>query len=81
MTHYALLGGGRLARHLRHYLSLLSLPVSGWAREPKSALNTHGIDDAGARLRATIEPASHVLLLVPDAAIPDVITRYPFLQE
>jgi len=81
MTHYALLGGGRLARHIRHYLSLLNLPVSGWARDPKSALNTHGIDDARARLRATIEPASHVLLLVPDAAIPDVIRRYPFLQQ
>ena len=81
MSHYALLGGGRLARHMRHYLSLLNLPVSGWARDPKSALNTHGIDDARARLRATIEPASHVLLLVSDAAIPEVIRRYPFLQE
>jgi predicted short-subunit dehydrogenase-like oxidoreductase (DUF2520 family) len=81
MPHYALLGGGRLARHIHHYFTLLNLPVSGWARDPKSALNTHGIDDARARLHATIEPASHVLLLVPDAAIPDVIRRYPFLQE
>jgi len=81
MSHYALLGGGRLARHMRHYLSQLNLPVSGWARDPKAALNTHGIDDARARLRATIEPASHVLLLVSDAAIPDVIRRYPFLQD
>jgi predicted short-subunit dehydrogenase-like oxidoreductase (DUF2520 family) len=81
MTHYALLGGGRLARHMRHYFSLLNLPVSGWARDPKSALNSHAIDDARARLRATIEPASHVLLLVSDAAIPEVVRRYPFLQE
>jgi predicted short-subunit dehydrogenase-like oxidoreductase (DUF2520 family) len=81
MPHYALLGGGRVARHMRHYLSLLNLPVSGWARDRKSALNTHAIDDTRARLRATIEPASHVLLLVSDAAIPEVVRRYPFLHE
>jgi len=81
MPHYALLGGGRLARHMRHYLSLLNMPASGWARDPKSALNSHVGEDAGARLRVTIEPASHVLLLVSDAAIPEVIRRYPFLHE
>lgn len=81
MRHYALLGGGRLARHMHHYLSLLNLPVSGWARDRKSALNSRAIDDPRTRLRATIEPASHVLLLVSDAAIPEVIRRYPFLHE
>jgi len=81
MPHYALLGGGRLARHMQHYLSLLNLPVSGWARDRKSALNSHAIDDAETRLRKTIEPASHVLLLVSDAAIPEVIRRYPFLHD
>jgi len=81
MPHYALLGSGRLARHMHHYLSLLKLPVSGWARDRKSALNSHAIDDTGTRLRATIEPASHVLLLVSDAAIPEVIRRYPFLHD
>lgn len=80
MPHYALLGGGRLARHMHHYLSLLKLPVSGWARDRKSALNSHAIDDTGKRLRATIEPASHVLLLVSDAAIAEVVRRYPFLR-
>ena len=80
MLHYALLGGGRLARHMRHYLSLLHLPVSGWARDPKSALNSHAIDDARTRLRTTIERASHVLVLVSDAAIPEVIRSYPFLR-
>ena len=81
MTHYALLGGGRLARHMHHYLSLLNLPASGWARDAKSASNTHAIEDASARLRATVEPASHVLLLVSDAAIPQLVARYPWLQE
>ncbi|MGB5131033.1 MAG: DUF2520 domain-containing protein [Steroidobacteraceae bacterium] len=81
MTHYALLGGGRLARHMHHYLSLLNLPVSGWARDPRSALNSHAIDDPRMRLHATVEPASHVLLLVSDAAIPEVVSHYPFLKE
>jgi 2-dehydropantoate 2-reductase len=80
MPHYALLGGGRLARHLQHYLSLLNLPVSGWARDSKSALNSHAIEDPRKRLRATIEPASHVLLLISDSAIPEVVGRYPFLR-
>jgi predicted short-subunit dehydrogenase-like oxidoreductase (DUF2520 family) len=81
MPHFALLGGGRLARHLRHYFSLLDLPVSGWARDRTSALNTHSIDDPSMRLRATVEPASHVLLLVSDAAILEVVRQYPFLRE
>ena len=81
MPHYALLGGGRLARHMRRYLSLLNLPVSGWARDPKSALNSLAIDDPQMRLLATIEPATHVLLLVSDAAIADVVRHYPFLRE
>jgi predicted short-subunit dehydrogenase-like oxidoreductase (DUF2520 family) len=81
MPHYALLGGGRLARHMHHYLGLLNLPVSRWARDPGSAWNTHSIDDARTRLHATIKPASHVLLLVSDAAIPEVVRHYPFLHE
>ena len=81
MTHYAIIGGGRLARHMRHYFSLLNLPVSCWTRDRTSPANTHSIADAGDRLRATIQPASHVLLLVSDMAITEVLKRYPFLHE
>ena len=81
MTHYAVLGGGRLAGHFRHYLSLLDLPVSAWARRPAPSLNTHRVGDAATRLRATVEPATHVLLLVSDAAIAGLLKRYPFLQS
>ena len=80
MPHYALLGGGRLARHLHHYFSLLNLPVSGWARDGTSRLNTHAIEDPVARLRTTVESASHVLLLVSDAAIPQLLARYPWVH-
>jgi len=79
--HYALLGDGRLARHLRRYLDLLDLPHSGWARNPESPANTHTDADAETRLRKTVAPASHVLLLVSDDAIANVVRRYPFLHD
>ena len=81
MTHYAIIGGGRLARHMRHYFTLLNLPVSCWTRDRNSPTNTYSMADANERLRATIEPASHALLLVSDAAITELLKRYPFLHE
>ena len=81
MTHYAILGGGRLARHMRHYLSLLHLPCSTWARDAAPHLNSHSAGSPAERLRATVRPASHVLLLVADGAIAGLLKRYPFLHE
>ena len=79
--HYALLGGGRLARHLRHYLHLEGLAASGWARDPRSDLNTHQDPDPERRLRATVADATHVLLLVADDAIAALLRQYPFLHQ
>lgn len=79
--HYALLGGGRLARHLRHYLHLEGLAVSGWARDPRSDLNTHDDPDPECRLRATLDGATQVLLLVADDAIAPLLRDYPFLHQ
>jgi predicted short-subunit dehydrogenase-like oxidoreductase (DUF2520 family) len=81
MTHYAILGGGRLARHMRHYLTLLGLPVSAWSRDGSQDVNTHNAPNARVRLEATVQPASHVLLLVSDGAIADLVSRYPFLHQ
>jgi 2-dehydropantoate 2-reductase len=81
MTHYAILGGGRLARHMSHYLTLSGLPVSIWSRNGLAETNTHNIRNARARLQATVRSASHVLLLVADGAIADLISRYPFLHQ
>lgn len=78
--HYAILGGGRLARHMRHYLQLLDLPCSVWARQPDPQLNTHLIVDTTQRLHATVQDASHVLLLVADDAIASLPKRYPVLR-
>ncbi|MDZ4730365.1 MAG: DUF2520 domain-containing protein [Xanthomonadales bacterium] len=82
---YAILGGGRLARHLRHYFTLLGLPCSVWARNPDPALNSHPIsgntNDCAERLHATVQEASHVLLLVSDDAIASLPKRYPILRS
>ena len=78
--HYAILGGGRLARHLRHYLQLEGLRTSGWARDPRNDMNTHAGLDAEARLRATVADATHVLL-VTDDAIAALLRRYPSLHQ
>jgi predicted short-subunit dehydrogenase-like oxidoreductase (DUF2520 family) len=80
MTHYAILGGGRLARHMGYYLSQLKQPFSGWARNPDSSLNTHTNPDKRQRLLEVIQPATRVLLLVSDDAIVPLVKQYPFLQ-
>jgi 2-dehydropantoate 2-reductase len=80
MTQFAILGGGRLARHMRHYFSLLHLPHTCWARNPSAALNTHAIPDTAERLSATVDTATHVLLLVSDGALAGLVKRYPVLR-
>lgn len=81
MTHYAILGDGRLARHMRHYLALSGQAVEGWARNPASHFNTHQRGPARERLKRTVEKATHVMLLVSDDAITPFLSRYPFLHE
>jgi len=81
MTHYAIVGGGRLARHMRHYFTLSDLPVSIWSRDGAAEVNTHSLPNPRARLEATVRPASHVLLLVSDGAIAGLLSRYPFLHK
>jgi len=77
---YAILGDGRLARHMRRYLDLLGQPVSGWSRNAQSDFNTHRHGDAAERLRRTVAPVTHVLLLVSDDAIAPVLRQYPWLH-
>jgi predicted short-subunit dehydrogenase-like oxidoreductase (DUF2520 family) len=58
VPHYLIVGNGRVARHFRHYLSLLNIAHSGWHRALSPAL-----------LPELLRPATHVLLLVSDRAI------------
>lgn len=81
LTSYAILGDGRLARHLRHYLQLEGLACTGWARNPRSDFNTHDHPDPEHRLRATVAGASRVVLAVSDDALASLLRRYPFLHQ
>ena len=81
---YALLGSGRLARHLAYYFKTEGLEVSAWARRPDAAFNDVDVaayGDARARLEAVVAPCTHVLVLISDDAIAPVIRRHGFLRD
>lgn len=81
MVNYAIVGGGRLARHFSEYFRLLEIPHSRWTRDRWSPFNTYKLSDAEQRLKETVGDSEHVLLLVPDNAIIGVLKKYPFLHE
>lgn len=66
---YALLGSGRVAYHLAHYLRQLDLPFKSWSRNGNSSFNTCSAADPQERLNSVLEGTSHVLLAVSDPAI------------
>lgn len=81
MMNYAIVGGGRLARHFSQYFHLLKIPHTRWARDRWSPFNSLDTADAGQRLRETLSAADCVLLLVSDHAITDLLKQYPFLHD
>lgn len=74
-THYALLGSGRLARHLGYYLQSLNLPVLKWSRNGDVHFNSFMDLSTSHRLQRTVEGATHVLLAVRDEAIAPLATQ------
>lgn len=72
---YALLGSGRLARHLHFYLKSLNLPLVMWSRNGDPDHNTYSDLDSYARLRRTLRSSSHVLLAVKDSAIEELARK------
>ena len=81
MVNYAIVGGGRLARHFSEYFHLLEIPHSRWTRDRWSSFNSINLPDAELRLRKTIVNADRVLLLVSDNAIAVLLKQFPFLHE
>jgi 2-dehydropantoate 2-reductase len=69
-TSFLLLGDGRMARHVAHYLRLLKLPFETWKRA-----------DGPLALEASAEPTTHVLVLVSDDSIESVLKAFPFLSK
>lgn len=80
-VHYAILGDGRLARHMRHYLELEGYTTSAWARNAQSPFNSDSQADAEQRLRNTLGGADRVLMLVADDALAPLLRQYPFLHQ
>src|SRR3954447_10994135 len=72
---YALLGSGRLARHLHFYLKSLNLPLLMWSRDNDPRFNSFDDVDSGERLAKVLRAGTHVLLAVKDAAISALSSR------
>ncbi len=69
-TSYALIGSGKLSRHIECYLNYLSLPFSKWSRSLSIPLS-----------KEIVNTSSHVLLAISDDAIEDFIQEHPFLKD
>ncbi len=67
---FGIVGNGRIARHFRHYLELLDLPICAWSRRESSASPPEAL--------ATCET---VLVLIRDAEIVPFIEAWPALQN
>ncbi len=63
---YLILGDGRLARHMLHYLQLQGLAPQQWSRRQQSSQ----------ALRSMLAQATHILLLVSDHAIEGLLSAY-----
>jgi len=81
MINYAIVGGGRLARHFSQYFHLLEIPHTCWTRDSCSSFNTFELPDTEQRLREAVGKADRVLLLVSDNAIGILLKQYPFLHK
>ena len=67
---YGLVGHGRLAKHLSHYLKLLDLPYITWSRNSKIDVDK------------TFKDCSHILLPITDSAIePFIKAHQKFLSD
>jgi len=78
---YAIIGGGRVARHMAHYFDLKNISYESWTRDNDSSFNTYSIENPALRLQCCIDKADVVLLLIKDDAIAAVIQQYPFLKD
>ncbi len=67
---FGMVGNGRVARHFRHYFTLLGLPVSGWSRGGR-----------GPSPPEALASCRTILVLIPDAEIIPFIDAWPALRK
>ncbi len=70
---YALVGDGRVARHMARYFEQMGLAHQRWWRSAPGASTDS--------LQRAVRDADHVLLLISDDAIADFIEHNPFLKR
>ena len=71
--HYLILGSGRAVSHFVHYLALLGLPFSQWSRRLEPV--------PGKLLKSRLQAATHVLALVSDGAIEELVRQAKALEN
>lgn len=72
-TRYGIIGDGRMARHMAHYLELVGTPAVLWSRNFYQA--------SGRPPEQQLAQCSIILLLISDRAITSFIEEHPFLRE
>lgn len=70
MNKYLIIGDGRVATHMTHYLGLLNLPTSQWSRRNPSS-----------PLVKMASQAKAILLLISDSAIETFLKEHPYLAS
>lgn len=63
---YLIIGNGRMAKHFCHYLRLLNLSFTSWSRATGTEQSLH----------VALQQASHVIVLISDAAIPQFVKQW-----
>lgn len=74
-TSFLIVGGGRMARHLRHYFGLESIPFAHCER------GTQTPEEFTEDLKAKLPRSSHVCLAISDRAISSFLDQHPFVLE
>lgn len=69
-TSYLAIGGGRMARHMTHFLCLEQIPFETWTRHEPLTL-----------LKQKARAATHILVLITDSAIEPFIQAHPQLAD
>ena len=65
VPHYAIIGNGRMAKHLCHYFGLLGIEYQQWDRAKPPQ-----------QLEKMIPTATHVVVLIPDADVDTFIAQH-----
>lgn len=65
MTKYLIIGAGKLAKHIQHYLSLCEIPANSWDRSQDPHL-----------LKTKVQESTHVLLAISDSALTAFYQRH-----